>query len=104
MVMVVYVVLWQRVPLFTGISDGFIREIVSRLSTHYVLRGEYVFKQGEQSTEMYFVSHGLVQPRPAIECRFVHVCTFRGMLGCLSVLKRFSSVVRSGEPPCFRCY
>ncbi|MES0488899.1 MAG: ion transporter [Leptospirales bacterium] len=51
----------EKVPLFKGASDAFIREIILHLKPAVVTPGDYVFRIGDTGSEMYFISKGSVQ-------------------------------------------
>jgi hypothetical protein len=50
----------ERVPLFAGASDAFIREIASQLQPIIFTPGDYIIRRGERGTDMYFISRGTV--------------------------------------------
>ena len=51
----------QRVPLLKQCSDRFLEAIILRMSSQVCLPGDYVFKEGDKSREMYFVRTGSVE-------------------------------------------
>ena len=48
----------EKVPLFKGASDAFIREIALEVHPVVYLSGDYVFRAGDLAHEMYFVTSG----------------------------------------------
>lgn len=48
----------ERVPLFRGASEDFVREIALQLRPAVFTPGDYVFKAGEHGEDMYFISRG----------------------------------------------
>jgi voltage-gated potassium channel len=50
----------ERVPLFSGASDAFIREIASQLQPIIFTPGDLIMRRGERGTDMYFISRGTV--------------------------------------------
>ena len=51
----------QRVPLLKQCSDRFLEAIILRMSSQVCLGGDYIFKEGDKSREMYFVRTGSVE-------------------------------------------
>lgn len=51
----------ERVPLFKQCSDRFLEAIILRMSGQVCLAGDYIFKEGDRSREMYFVRSGSVE-------------------------------------------
>ena len=51
----------QRVPLLKQCSDRFLEAIILRMSSQVCLAGDYIFKEGDKSREMYFVRTGSVE-------------------------------------------
>ena len=51
----------QRVPLLKQCSDRFLEAIILRMSSQVCLSGDYIFKEGDKSREMYFVRTGSVE-------------------------------------------
>lgn len=51
----------EKVPLFKGASDGFIREIVMQLRPAMFTPGDFIFREGEVGHNMYFISKGSVE-------------------------------------------
>lgn len=49
-----------NVPLFKQCSDRFLEAVIVRLGTQVCLAGDYIFKQGEQSRNMFFIREGRV--------------------------------------------
>lgn len=51
----------EKVPIFKGASDAFIKEIVMKLSPAMFTPGDYIFREGEVGHNMYFISRGSVE-------------------------------------------
>jgi voltage-gated potassium channel len=51
----------EKVPLFQGASDEFIREIALQMTPVIFTPGDYVYKAGESGRDMYFITHGTVE-------------------------------------------
>jgi voltage-gated potassium channel len=51
----------ERVPLFGGASDAFIREIALQLQPLVVTPGDIIVRRGDRGTNMYFISRGTVE-------------------------------------------
>lgn len=51
----------ERVPLFRGASEDFIRAIALQLRPMVFTPGDYVFKAGEHGEDMYFISRGTLE-------------------------------------------
>jgi CRP-like cAMP-binding protein len=51
----------ERVPLFKQCSDRFLEAMILRMSSQVCLAGDFVFKEGDKSREMYFVRSGSVE-------------------------------------------
>ena len=53
--------LLQRVPLFRECSPRFLDAIILQLRPVVCLPGDYIFREGDMSRDMYFIRHGRVQ-------------------------------------------
>jgi CRP-like cAMP-binding protein len=51
----------ERVPLLKQCSDRFLEAIILRMSTQVCLPGDYIFREGDKSREMYFIRTGTVE-------------------------------------------
>ena len=51
----------EKVPMFRGASDEFIRQIVLNLKAVLYTPGDYIFRKGEMGDQMYFISRGKVE-------------------------------------------
>jgi voltage-gated potassium channel len=51
----------EKVPLFQGASDEFIREIALQMTPVIFTPGDYVYKAGEWGRDMYFITQGTVE-------------------------------------------
>jgi voltage-gated potassium channel len=48
----------EKIPLFKGISDKFVREVSLHLRPVVYTPGDYIFREGDRGNEMYFVIKG----------------------------------------------
>lgn len=51
----------EKVPLFQGASDEFIREIALQMTPVVFTPGDYIYKAGESGRDMYFITQGTVE-------------------------------------------
>jgi len=51
----------QRVPIFQGASEEFIKEIALHMKPLVFLPGDFVYKAGELGRDMYFISRGTLE-------------------------------------------
>lgn len=51
----------EKVPLFQGASDEFIREIALQMTPVIFTPGDYIYKTGESGRDMYFITQGTVE-------------------------------------------
>jgi voltage-gated potassium channel len=51
----------ERVPLFKGASEEFIREIASQMTPVVFTPGDFVFRAGERGSDMYFITRGRLE-------------------------------------------
>ncbi len=51
----------EKVPLFRGASDEFIREIALQMRPVVFMPGDFVYKAGEQGNDMYFITRGMIE-------------------------------------------
>lgn len=51
----------EKVPMFRGASDEFIRQIVLNLKPILYTPGDFIFRKGEMGDQMYFISRGKVE-------------------------------------------
>lgn len=51
----------EKVPLFRGASDEFIREIALQMRPVVFTPGDFVYKAGEKGNDMYFITRGSVE-------------------------------------------
>ncbi len=50
----------EKVPLFRGASEEFIKEMALQMQSVVYMPGDYVFRAGEHGRDMYFVSRGML--------------------------------------------
>jgi len=51
----------EKIPIFRGADDGFIKEIVMKLNPAMFTPGDVIFREGEIGHNMYFISRGSVE-------------------------------------------
>lgn len=51
----------EKIPIFRGAEDGFIKEIVMKLNPAMFTPGDVIFREGEIGHNMYFISRGSVE-------------------------------------------
>ncbi len=51
----------EKIPIFRGAEDGFIKEIVMKLAPAMFTPGDIIFREGEIGHNMYFISKGSVE-------------------------------------------
>ncbi|MFM8983367.1 MAG: ion transporter [Spartobacteria bacterium] len=51
----------EKVPIFLGASDDLLQQIVLNLKPEVFTPGDYIFREGEIGTGMYFISRGSVE-------------------------------------------
>ncbi len=51
----------EKVPMFRGASEAFIRQIVLNLKPVLFTPGDFIFRKGEMGDQMYFISRGKVE-------------------------------------------
>jgi hypothetical protein len=51
----------EKVPIFQGASDDLLQQIVLNLKPEVFTPGDYIFREGEIGTGMYFISRGSVE-------------------------------------------
>ena len=51
----------QKVDFFRGVKEIFIREVVDMLTTETYIPGDYIIREGEFGTRMYFLTTGSVE-------------------------------------------
>lgn len=51
----------EKIPIFRGADDGFIKEIVMKLNPAMFTPGDIIFREGEIGHNMYFISRGSVE-------------------------------------------
>ena len=51
----------EKIPLFKGVSDNFLRDVSLHLRPIVCVPGEYVFNEGDIGNEMYFVIRGKLE-------------------------------------------
>jgi len=51
----------ERVPIFQGASDAFIREIALEMEPAVFTPGDYIMREGDRGQDMFFISRGMVE-------------------------------------------
>ena len=55
--------LFDKLPFFRDQPAQFLQHLLPELKLEYYAASEYVIWQGDVSTEMYFITHGLLEVR-----------------------------------------
>ena len=59
--------LFDKVPFFRDQPAQFMQHLLPELKLEYYAASEYVLWQGDVSTEMYFITHGMLEVRLDLE-------------------------------------
>ncbi len=85
----------QKVPLFAGASDAFVRELVSGLRPVVFTPGDFIIRRGEVGEEMFFINRGKVEvlgPKERAVVATLSDGDFFGELALLSSRPRNASI------------
>jgi voltage-gated potassium channel len=87
----------QRVPLFSGASEEFIREVALQMRPIVVMPGDTIVNAGETGREMYFISRGEVDVHAADDGRILNTLSDGDYFGEIAVIlsRRRSATVRA---------
>jgi hypothetical protein len=77
----------EKIPLFRGISDKFIREVSLHLRPVIYTPGDYIFKEGDRGVEMYFIIRGKLKVLSGDEHRVLNVISDGNFFGELALFK-----------------
>jgi voltage-gated potassium channel len=77
----------ERIPLFKGISDTFIREVSLHLRPVVYTPGDYIFKKGDQGSEMYFIIKGKLKVLTGDEKKVLNIISDGDFFGELALFK-----------------
>lgn len=77
----------ERIPLFKGISDSFLREVSLHLRPVIYTPGDYIFKKGDRGSEMYFVIKGKLKVLTGGEYKILNTLSDGDFFGELALFK-----------------
>ncbi len=77
----------ERIPLFKGISDSFLREVSLHLRPVVYTPGDYIFKKGDRGTEMYFIIKGKLKVLTGEEDRVLNTISDGDFFGELALFR-----------------
>jgi len=77
----------ERIPLFKGISDSFLREVSLHLRPVVYTPGDYIFKQGDRGNEMYFLIKGKLKVLTGDESKVLNTLSDGDFFGELALFR-----------------
>lgn len=77
----------ERIPLFKGISDGFLREVSLHLRPVIYTPGDYIFKEGDRGDEMYFLIRGKLKVLTGDESKVLNILSDGDFFGELALFR-----------------
>jgi hypothetical protein len=77
----------QRIPLFKGINDSFLREVSLHLRPVVYTPGDYIFKKGDRGGEMYFIIKGNLKVLKGDEEKVLNTISDGDFFGELALFK-----------------
>jgi len=77
----------ERIPLFKGISDSFLREVSLHLRPVVYTPGDYIFKQGDRGNEMYFLIKGKLKVLTGDENKVLNTLSDGDFFGELALFR-----------------
>ena len=77
----------ERIPLFKGISDSFLREVSLHLRPVVYTPGDYIFKKGDRGSEMYFVIRGKLKVLTGSEHKILNTLSDGDFFGELALFR-----------------
>jgi len=75
----------ERIPLFKGISDSFLREVSLYLRPVVYTPGDYIFKEGDRGNEMYFLIKGKLKVLTGDESKVLNTLSDGDFFGELAL-------------------
>lgn len=67
MLLTLHVHLFDRLPFFRSQPAEFLQHVLPEMKLEYYAASEYVVWQGDAGTEMYFITHGMLEVRMNVE-------------------------------------
>ncbi len=77
----------EKIPLFKGIGDKFLREVSLHLRPVVYTPGDYIFKEGDQGNEMYFVIKGKLKILSGDENKILNTLSDGDFFGELALFR-----------------
>ncbi|MDO8549988.1 MAG: cyclic nucleotide-binding domain-containing protein, partial [Ignavibacteria bacterium] len=77
----------ERIPLFKGISDSFLREVSLYLRPVVYTPGDYIFKEGDRGNEMYFLIKGKLKVLTGDESKVLNTLSDGDFFGELALFR-----------------
>jgi hypothetical protein len=77
----------ERIPLFKGIGDSFLREVSLHLRPVVYTPGDYIFKKGDRGNEMYFIIKGVLKVLTDDEERVLNTISDGDFFGELALFR-----------------
>ena len=77
----------ERIPLFKGISDSFLREVSLHLRPVVYTPGDYIFKEGDRGNEMYFIIKGKLRVLTGDERKILNTLSDGDFFGELALFR-----------------
>lgn len=77
----------EKIPLFKGISDKFLREVSLHLRPVVYTPGDYIFKEGDRGNEMYFVIKGKLKILSGDESKILNTLSDGDFFGELALFR-----------------
>jgi voltage-gated potassium channel len=77
----------ERIPIFKGINDNFLREVSLHLRPVVYTPGDYIFKKGDRGSEMYFLIKGKLNVITGDESKILNTLSDGDFFGELALIK-----------------
>jgi voltage-gated potassium channel len=77
----------ERIPIFRGINDNFLREVSLHLRPVVYTPGDFIFKKGERGSEMYFLIKGKLNVITGDESKILNTLSDGDFFGELALIK-----------------
>ncbi len=77
----------ERIPLFKGISDSFLREVSLHLRPVVYTPGDYIFKSGDRGNEMFFLIKGKLKVLTGDESKVLNTLSDGDFFGELALFR-----------------
>jgi hypothetical protein len=80
----------EKIPLFKGIDDRFLREMSLHLRPLIFIPGDYVFKEGDKGNEMFFVIRGKLEVISELETKTKNTISDGDFFGEIALFKNIN--------------